>query len=255
MTASKQLASFAASLQYEHLPLVVVNRALELLVDYLASALAGGAARPVAALEEVSREFGPATGPSQMIASRTMSSPLFAALVNAASCHVVEQDDLHNGSVFHPAAVVFPAVIAAAQSIRCSGKSVITAAVVGYECGIRIGKFLGVSHYRVFHTTATAGTLAAAMAVYSLLKLDADKTLHALGSAGTQAAGLWEFLRDAADSKQLHTAKAAADGILAAYAARHGLTAAQAEALMAQCWRLPEVTDFGNSLKLPVAGE
>ncbi|KAG1079529.1 hypothetical protein G6F40_016269 [Rhizopus arrhizus] len=51
--------------------------------------------------------------------------------------------------------------------------------------------------------------------------------LHALGSAGTQAAGLWEFLRDAADSKQLHTAKAAADGITAAYLAREGFTGAR----------------------------
>ncbi|HEU5347743.1 MAG TPA: MmgE/PrpD family protein, partial [Ktedonobacterales bacterium] len=50
--------------------------------------------------------------------------------------------------------------------------------------------------------------------------------LHALGTAGTQAAGLWEFLRDAADSKQLHTAKAAADGLLAAYLAREGMTGA-----------------------------
>ena len=49
---------------------------------------------------------------------------------------------------------------------------------------------------------------------------------HAFGSAGTQAAGLWEFLRDAADSKQLHTAKAAADGLLAAYLARDGFTGA-----------------------------
>jgi 2-methylcitrate dehydratase PrpD len=51
--------------------------------------------------------------------------------------------------------------------------------------------------------------------------------LHALGSAGTQAAGLWEFLRDAADSKQLHTAKAAADGLLSAYIARDGFTGAR----------------------------
>jgi 2-methylcitrate dehydratase PrpD len=50
---------------------------------------------------------------------------------------------------------------------------------------------------------------------------------HALGSAGTQAAGLWEFLRDGADSKQLHTAKAAADGLLAAYLARDGVTGAK----------------------------
>jgi 2-methylcitrate dehydratase PrpD len=51
--------------------------------------------------------------------------------------------------------------------------------------------------------------------------------LHAFGSAGTQSAGLWEFLRDAADSKQLHTAKAAADGLMAAYIARDGFTGAR----------------------------
>lgn len=51
--------------------------------------------------------------------------------------------------------------------------------------------------------------------------------LHALGSAGTQSAGLWEFLRDAADSKQLHTAHAAAAGITAAYLAQDGFTGAQ----------------------------
>ena len=49
---------------------------------------------------------------------------------------------------------------------------------------------------------------------------------HAIGSAGTQAAGLWEFLRDAADSKPLHSAKAAADGLLSAYIARDGFTGA-----------------------------
>src|SRR5690606_4642233 len=51
--------------------------------------------------------------------------------------------------------------------------------------------------------------------------------LQTLGSAGTQAAGLWEFLREAADSKQLHTAKAAANGYLAAWAAGEGLTGAR----------------------------
>ena len=227
MTASAQLATFAATLAYDDLPPVVVERTQELFLDWFGSALAGSGARPVVALEKFSREMGPQNGPSQLFGSRKMTSPLFAALVNAAASHVVEQDDLHNGSVFHPAAVVFPPVVAMAQSMHCSGKDVITAAVVGYECGIRIGEFLGPSHYRVFHTTATAGTLAAAMAVCNLLKLNEAQTLHALGSAGTQAAGLWEFLRDAADSKQLHTAKAAADGMLAACAARHGLTAAK----------------------------
>jgi 2-methylcitrate dehydratase PrpD len=38
---------------------------------------------------------------------------------------------------------------------------------------------------------------------------------------------LWEFLRDAADSKQLHTAHAAAAGLLAASLAQQGFTGAQ----------------------------
>jgi 2-methylcitrate dehydratase PrpD len=79
------------------------------------------------------------------------------------------------------------------------------ACVAGYEVGIRVGEFLGRSHYRIFHTTATAGTLAAAAAVGRLLGLTPAQMQHAFGSAGTQSAGLWEFLRTAADSKQLHT--------------------------------------------------
>ncbi|CAA9444087.1 MAG: Immune-responsive protein 1 [uncultured Rubrobacteraceae bacterium] len=139
---------------------------------------------------------------------------------------MVEQDDVHNGSVFHPATVVFPAALAAAQQTGASGRDLLVAAVAGYEAGVRIGTYLGRSHYRIFHTTGTAGTLAAAAAVARLLGADGETMLHALGSAGTQAAGLWEFLRDAADSKQLHAAKAAADGLLAAYVARDGLTGA-----------------------------
>src|SRR5690606_8188080 len=154
-------------------------------------------------------------------------SPLFAAMVNAASAHMVEQDDVHNGSVFHPAAVVFPVSVAVAQALGRSGKELLVASVAGYEAGIRIGEFLGRSHYKIFHTTGTAGTLAAAVAAGRLLNLNNEQMLHALGSAGTQAAGLWEFLRDAADSKQLHTAKAAANGLTAAYLARDGFTGAR----------------------------
>jgi 2-methylcitrate dehydratase PrpD len=51
--------------------------------------------------------------------------------------------------------------------------------------------------------------------------------LHAFGSAGTQSAGLWEFLRDAADSKQLHTAHASATGFMSAYLAKAGFTGAK----------------------------
>jgi 2-methylcitrate dehydratase PrpD len=223
---TRELATFLAGLSYEDLPAEVIERAEELFIDWAASALAGKDARPVSLLERFARTMGPADGPSEILVSRGRTSPLFAALVNAASSHVVEQDDVHNGSVFHPATVVFPAALAAAQQAGASGRDFLVASVVGYEAGVRVGSYLGRSHYKTFHTTGTAGTVAAAAAVSRLLGAGEEEMLNSLGSAGTQAAGLWEFLRDAADSKQLHTAKAAADGLLAAYLARDGFTGA-----------------------------
>ena len=224
---TRELASFLARLRYEDVPDEAVERTKELFLDWFGSALAGRNERPVRILDGFASEMGPSEGPSEVLISRRRTTPLFAALVNGASSHVVEQDDLHNASVFHPATVVFPAALAAAQQTEASGSEFIVASVVGYEAGVRVGSYLGRTHYRVFHTTGTAGALAAAAAVSHLLGSDERTTLHALGSAGTQAAGLWEFLRDAADSKQLHTAKAASDGLLAAYLARDGFTGAQ----------------------------
>src|SRR5215210_3043524 len=224
---TRELASFLSRLRFEDLPDEVVERTKELFLDWVASALAGKNAQPVRIFERFAGTMGPAEGPSEILPSRRRTSPLFAALVNGAASHVVEQDDLHNASVFHPATVVFPAALAAAQQTGASGRDLIAASVAGYETGVRVGSYLGRSHYKVFHTTGTAGTLASATAVSHLLGADEKVMLHALGSAGTQAAGLWEFLRDAADSKQLHTAKAASDGLLAAYLARDGFTGAQ----------------------------
>jgi 2-methylcitrate dehydratase PrpD len=224
---TRTLCEFLAGLRWEDLPSPVVEFTKEALLDWVGSALAGKGARPVRALGAFARSMGPPAGPSEVLVDRTTTSPFFAALVNAAASHVVEQDDVHNGSVFHPATVVFPAVVAVAQAEGKSGREVLLAGIAGYETGIRVGEFLGRSHYQVFHTTGTAGTLAAAAAVGKLLGLDAEGMLRALGSAGTQAAGLWEFLRDAADSKQLHTAKAAADGLLSAFLAREGVTGAR----------------------------
>ena len=221
------LARFAAELRYDSIPSDVVARAEDLLVDWFGSALAGKGARPVEAIAGFADMMGPASGSSEILISRRTSTPLFAAVVNAASSHVAEQDDVHNGSVFHPATVVFSPAVAVAQAIGASGRELIAASVAGYEIGIRVGEFLGQSHYRIFHTTATAGAVAAAAAVGRLLNLTPAQMLDAFGSAGTQAAGLWEFLRDAADSKQLHTAHAAAAGLSAAYLAKDGFTGAR----------------------------
>jgi 2-methylcitrate dehydratase PrpD len=224
---SATLAEFAANLKFEDIPEYVRRRFEDLMLDTMASILAGSTAKPVLAVAAFAQQMGPAEGLSEDYVRRTKTSPYFAAMVNAASSHFVEQDDVHNGAVFHPAAVVIPPALAVAQSIGASGKELMTACVAGYEVGIRIGEFLGRPHYKIFHTTATAGTIAACAAVGRLLKLTPEQMLHGFGSAGTVTGGLWEFLRDAADSKQLHTGHAASTGLQAAYLAQAGFTGAK----------------------------
>jgi len=224
---TQALTEFLANLHHAQLPEAVIDRTEELFLDWLGSALASQGMHPIPLFERYAAMMGPTSGPSGILVNGKTSSAYFAALVNGASSHLVEQDDLHNSSVLHPATVVFPAVLAAAQALGKTGRELIVAAVAGYEAGIRIGEFLGRSHYRIFHTTATVGTLAAAVGVGKLMDFNQEQFTHVLGTAGTQAAGLWEFLRDAADSKQLHTAKAAADGLLAAYLTAEGLSGAQ----------------------------
>ena len=226
-TAEERLANFASTLELADVPAPVLRRAEELMIDWFASALAGKGARPVETLTAFAEAMGPADGPSEILIRRRGTSPLMAAYANAAASHFAEQDDVHNGSVFHPATVVFPPALATAQAVGASGADLLAAVVAGYEVGIRAGEFLGRSHYRTFHTTGTAGTLAAAAAVGRLLRLSPGQMQDALGSAGTQSAGLWEFLRDGADSKQLHTAHASAAGLAAAYLARDGFTGAK----------------------------
>jgi len=228
---SRELASFAANLKASDIPADVMSRAEDLLVDWFGSAIAGKGSRPVELITQFAQNMGGFSGehagPAEVLVSRKTSSPFLAAMANAAASHFAEQDDVHNGSVFHPATVVFPPALACAQAIGASGEELLVAAVAGYEVGIRVGEFLGRSHYKVFHTTGTAGTIAAAAAVGRLLKLDPEQMLNAFGSAGTQSAGLWEFLRDAADSKQLHTAHAASTGLMSAYIAQAGFTGAE----------------------------
>jgi 2-methylcitrate dehydratase PrpD len=226
-TESAVLSAFAANLRFRDIPDFVSQRTEDLFLDWFGSALAGKGARPVEAIECFANQMASgATGRSEVLVKRRFTTPLFAAMVNAAASHSVEQDDVHCGSVFHPATVVFPPALAVAQEIGASGRSLLAASVAGYEVGIRVGEFLGRSHYETFHTTGTAGALAGAAAVGNLLRITPAQMLHAFGSAGTQAAGLWEFLRDGADSKQLHTAKAAVNGLIAAYLAKEGFTGA-----------------------------
>ncbi len=146
------------------------------------------------------------------------------ALVTGGLTHILETDDLHCASVTHPGCVVVPAVFALADREASSGREILIAILQGFEAMCRVGMGVGPAHYRIWHNTATCGPFGSAMAAASLLKLSDEQAMHALGNAGTQSSGLWEFLGTGAMSKHLHAGRAAEAGIVAADLALLGFT-------------------------------
>ena len=224
-TLSKQLAQYVCNLSFDDLTQEHIKKTKIYLLDWLGSAFAGKTEKPTHIMIEVARSMG-GKPESTIIPDGSKTMCLLAALVNGASSHVVEMDDLHRESILHPAAPIMPAVFALAERENSSGRDIILAISAGYETGIRIAVAIGPSHYHFWHTTATCGTFGAAAGAAKILGLDEEHFVWALGSAGTQAAGLWEFLGESAMSKQLHPGKAAMNGLLASLLAQKGFTGA-----------------------------
>ncbi len=222
---SRQLADFVLSLKYNELPSSVKKMTLDCFLDWMGSAIRGSQEPPAQKVFKVLKDQGGKEDAS-FIGFTEKGPSIAVALLNGVSSHTVEMDDLHRGSIFHPAAPIISAALAAAEKIEASGEKLLEGIVAGYEVGIRIGEAVTPSHYYYWHTTGTCGAFGAAAAAGKILNLSVDELVWALGSAGTQAAGLWEFHHDAAMSKHLHAGKAAQNGLLSALLAVEGFTAA-----------------------------
>ena len=146
------------------------------------------------------------------------------AFLFGALAHILEMDDLHRESVTHPGCAVVPAAWAVAAQQGSDGHDFLRAVLAGYEAVCRIGNAVGRAHYEVWHNTSTCGPYGAAVATATLLGLREEPTVWALGNAGTQSAGLWQFLEEGAMSKHLHAGRAAEAGVLAAELAARGFT-------------------------------
>lgn len=221
---SRQLAGVLASTSYADLPQPAIAEAHRAILDWLGCAIAGSLETPARIMQRVVASLG--TSDEATIFAFERSSAAGAALANGVASHSLELDDVHKGSTLHGGAAVIPAALAVAEREHADGRAFIKAVVLGYEAALRTGEAVNPTHYRFWHPTGTASTFGAAAAAGSLIELDAKQMLDALGTAGTQAAGLWEFNADGAMSKPLHPGKAALNGILAADLAREGFTGA-----------------------------
>ena len=223
-SVTRVLAETLASAGYDTLSGEAIEHAKRSVTDWLGSALAGSIEEPARLAQRVAARFGVSSEATVFGGGRASASA--AAFANGVASHILELDDIHKGSTVHAAAPIISAAFAVAEREHANGRSFLAAVAVGYEAAFRIGEAVNPSHYYFFHPTGTCATFGAAAAAGSLLRLSTGRMVDALGSAGTQAAGLWEFNADGAMSKHLHPGKAAMNGILAADLAQAGFTAA-----------------------------
>jgi 2-methylcitrate dehydratase PrpD len=223
---ASRLAAEVAAMRDGALPPAVLVRAQDLLLDFLGVALGGAGADSSVALRRGLQTLGPG-GEATVLGTRERLPAPEAALANGAAAHALEMDDTHQGGSIHLGATVFPAALAAAELAGAGGERVLRAAAGGYEVGGRLARALDpAAHYdRGFHPTGTCGTFAAAAAAGLVLGLDAAGIARALGIAGSQAAGLLEFLADGTWTKRLHPGWAASAGLHAAALAGAGFLA------------------------------
>jgi 2-methylcitrate dehydratase PrpD len=222
MTLAEQYALFVNRLDWTRLPPEVRQIALELFSDWFANAVAGFGSPLAQALLSLSPPFE-GTGRALRLGDLGSADPLWAALGNAAAAHGLEFDDSYRAGLYHPGAPILSAAFSAACKAEASGYAFLTAMVAGYEVSLRLALAINPSHYKLWHTTGTVGSFGAAAASACVLRLDPRKTAAAFGIAGTQAAGLWEVLPEAPQAKNLHPAKAAFAGLLAALLAQKGI--------------------------------
>jgi 2-methylcitrate dehydratase PrpD len=222
--ATRDLATFSSSLSYEDIPAEVVSYVKELILDSLGVILFGNQTPWAKMVAKMAEESG-ATPRSTILGRCIKTSAPLAALANATGGHSFEYDEVHRDSATHPGSLIVPVVLALAQSEgHRTGRDFITAAVAAYEVGCRIGMTTGMGlFYRGHHPQGSVGVFFSATAASKILHLDAVKTQHALGIAGSHASGLMAA-QEGAMVKRMHAGTAAQNGIYGAVLAQKGFT-------------------------------
>ena len=228
-TSTVALARFSAELQYEDIPEKVLQSARYLLLDYLGGMIPGNQEEMAKVLDSyISKVTGPAE--SRLIGTGKKVGAVWAGLYNGADGHLIDMDEVHWPSVTHAGVNIWSCALAMAEKVHASGKEMLVAAIAGYEVATRIGMAVIPDHYiRGYNPSGTIMTFGAAAVAAKLLKLDVEKTTHALGMAGVMAAGNKAHLTERVMTKDYNSGFSSKSGIEAALLASEGFTASTDE--------------------------
>jgi 2-methylcitrate dehydratase PrpD len=221
---SRRLCEDVAGWRFEDLPPDVVHTTKLFILDTL-GVIGGGARAPGIAEIRGRMTRWENGGPATSLIGRGRMSPPQAALVNGATAHALDFDDIHDPARVHAFCVMLPTMLATAEDIgKVSGREFLLALAVGAEIHARLGLAAYNCLGKGWHPTMTLGVLAGALGAGKLLRLDAGKLLNALGLALHQACGTAQSMHDGVLAKRLGAGFAARGAVTAAFLAQDGVT-------------------------------
>src|ERR1700733_15226189 len=216
---AEHLAQKICALDIARLPDAVRAKCEDLLIDVVGLAVTARNEDYVNAVLAACDDDGPCTAIGH---ARTLSAAA-AALVNGTAIHGEDFDDTFEGGPVHAGAVIVPAVLAACERHALDGRAALRGIAVGVETMCRLSTVAPMlTHKAGFHPTAVFGAMGAAAGVGAALQLEPRQMIDALGTVGSMAGGIIEYLAEGAWTKRLHAGWAAQSGIRAALLGRAG---------------------------------
>ncbi|HEV3356348.1 MAG TPA: MmgE/PrpD family protein [Pseudonocardiaceae bacterium] len=222
-TLSARLAEWTTALTYEQLSTRAVDMAKLLILDQLGLQLRGAGLPHLQPVRELVERMKAAPEATPVLSARRTVAP-YAALVNGTLAAGIEFDDVHMYAA-HTGSTIVPTALAFGESIAAPGREVITAVVAGVQVMALLGATTVTDLVRTgWHASKILGTFGAAATAGRLLGLTSGQLTHAIGIAGSEAAGTMEYERSGGEVKRMHAGAAARSGSQAALLAQAGLT-------------------------------
>jgi len=217
------LARFVAATPFASIPEQARANAKLHILDTLGVALAGVSTSAAEIALAYCRQLGAASAAS-IWGSQAKAAVSTAAFANGLLAHALDFDDwdafIHLG---HPSSMILGAALPLAEQLDASGKDLLKAYVLGVEVIAKLSAHCPNVQARGFHSTPVWGSLGAAVACASLLRLEPAKLKAALGVAASAAGGIQR--QQGSMVKPFHAGNAARNGAEAALLAAEGFTA------------------------------
>lgn len=209
MNISQEFFRAIDELAQMEIPHVVMTRAKQSLLDYLAVTCAGAAFQK----EKLQKYFDfaqPEDGKFKAVGIGKSLVLKESVFLNGLNAHALDFDDGTNSGIIHLGSPIFSLLLPLAQRYDITIDQLLNAAIIGYEASYTMAVSIQPQHKVLgYHATGTCGMLGATLAATYMLGFSEEERYQAFATACVSASGMLKVLDDGSELKPYNVAKTA----------------------------------------------